>query len=230
LQEHIADGWRPVALEEHHLVDLFRPHVRCKVTREAISPVGNGQRYYHPELGAWNGKEVMAAIDPMEWRAVWVKTLQGEFLFVADLVKATGYRAKSQYEIAEGKRAEAQVKRLSQKVEAIHARTGTALAAPASSQIVLGGRVIDADSLEHFAPQTEAADVPTNEEPRQIEQKPEHRSRSDRTPAENYADWRALDARLQAGELLDEADARWHRMYPASAQYRAEAQKEKAAA
>ena len=110
LQEHIDAGWKPVALEEEHLVDLFRPHVRCKVTREAVSPVGNGQRYRFSGLGAWNGQEVSVAVDPMDWRAVWVKTLEGEFIGVADLVEATGYRAKTQYEIAEEKRAAASTK------------------------------------------------------------------------------------------------------------------------
>jgi len=238
LQEHIDNGWLPVALEEHHLVDLFRPHVRCKVTREAISPVGNGQRYHHPEIGAWNGKEVMAAIDPMDWRAVWVKSLDGAFLFVADLVKATGYRAQSQYEIAQNKRADAQLKRLSKKAEAVRARTGTMIAAPVSSQIVLGGRVIDAEALAVIAEHPPEA-------PRDQQDAPEHAasdttvrpgmasgavSRSDRTPAENYADWLALDAAITAGQVTTEADARWHRMYPSSAQYRAEAGKRKAAA
>lgn len=227
LQKHMSEGWRPVALEEHHLVDLFRPHVRCKVTREAISPVGNGQRYYHPEIGGWNGKEVMAAIDPMDWRAVWVKSLDGTFLFVADLVKATGYRAKSQYEIAESKRTEAQLKRLSNKADAVRARTGTVIAAPASSQIVLGGRVIDADALATIeCDSRQSLENVAEEEARA----PQGLSRSDRTPAENYADWLALDARQQTGDTLTESDARWHRMYPNSAQYRAEAGKRKAAA
>ena len=53
--------------------------------------------------------------------------------------------------------------------------------------------------------------------------------RSERPAAENYAEWLALDARLCAGESLNEADARWHRSYPQSAQYRAEAKRKAAA-
>ena len=110
-----------------------------------------------------------------------------------------------------------------------------ALAAPASSQIVLGGRVIDADSLQaSYADPMHGAGESMQDAPAVCTPPPElctpARSRSDRTPADNYADWLAIEARLQAGEVLDEADARWHRMYPASAQYRAESQKRKAAA
>ena len=53
--------------------------------------------------------------------------------------------------------------------------------------------------------------------------------RSERPAADNYAEWQALDARLQAGETIAEADARWHRSYPQSAQYRAMAKKKAAA-
>lgn len=213
LAEHMANGWRPVALDEHRLIDLFRPHVRCKVTREAISPVGNGQRYYHPELGAWNGKEVMAAVDPTDWRAVIVKTLAGEPLFIADLVAATGYRAKSQYEIAEGKRAEAQMKRLSKKAEAVRARTGMALVAPKANEVVIAGpaiRIEEAvaagqDLIEVQAATPKVAVATSNVAPSSTSM-----SRSERPITDVAAEWLALDARIAAGETVDAEDAHWH--------------------
>ena len=38
-------GWVPVLMDEAHIVDLFRPHVRKTVRRGTVSPYG-GQRYY----------------------------------------------------------------------------------------------------------------------------------------------------------------------------------------
>lgn len=49
--------------------------------------------------------------------------------------------------------------------------------------------------------------------------------RSERPASQNYAEWLDLDTRLQAGEPVSEADARWHRTYQNSAQFRAESKK-----
>jgi putative transposase len=212
LQAHVEAGWQPVALGEEHLIDLFRPHVRCKVFREAISPVGNGQRYRFSGLGAWNGQEVMVAIDPMDWRAVWVKTLEGVFLGVADLVTASGYRAHTQYEIAEKKRAVGQLKRLETKTEHVNARTSLDVAVPASRQIDIAGKIIDVAALSASAPLPEplrAQALPT-----MLPLLP----RSERSAAENYAEWCDLQARQSRGEALSEIDARFIGSWPNSRQ------------
>lgn len=222
LQQHINDGWQPVTLTEDHLVDLFRPHVRCKVTREAISPVGNGQRYHFTGMGAWNGQEVLAAIDPMDWRAVWVKTLEGEFLGVADLVQATGYRAKTQYEIAEEKRANAQIKRKTGDIEKIRARSGQTLAVPVASQIVIGGRVFDPNALESTAqrlPEASSSDVAI---PAAMEKPAATQvSRSERPVEENHAEWIEIGDRIARGEPVSDQERRIHQRWPESGQGRA---------
>ncbi|MBW7901223.1 MAG: Mu transposase C-terminal domain-containing protein [Rhodocyclaceae bacterium] len=221
MQAHIDAGWQPVALSDDHLVDLFRPHVRCKVTREAVAPIGNKQRYRFPGLGAWNGQEVLVAIDPMDWRAVWVKTLEGELLGVADLVEASGYRAKSQYELAEEKRASAQIKRKTDDIAKIRARSGLQIAAPVASQIVIGGRVIDAAALSSITtpidaalPQaTPAAPGDTHISAREVVQadtSPTPRSRREMSNDELLAAWQAIDARIAAGEAVSDDDAYWH--------------------
>lgn len=217
LQAHVADGWEPVALSDDHLVDLFRPHVRCKVTREAVSPVGNGQRYHFAGLGAWNGEEVMVAIDPMDWRAVWIKSLDGEFLGVANLVEASGYRAKSQYEIAEEKRANAQIKRKTGDIAKIRARSGLQIAAPATSHIVIGGRVIDAADISSIATRVPAEQLQAT--PATLDEMPAvaaeivqsaPRSRRDMAPAELIAEWQAIDALIAGGEEVSGDDTFWH--------------------
>ncbi|MBL8396628.1 MAG: transposase [Candidatus Accumulibacter sp.] len=233
LRAFIDDGWRPVELTEDHLVDLFRPHVRCKVTREAVSPVGNGQRYHFPGLGAWNNSEVLVAVDPMDWRAVWIKTLKGELIGIADLVEATGYRAKSVYELAEEKRAAAQRRRLAQKMDRVQARTGQVLPAPVAEQMVIAGQVVDQDALATVINRVKPEQTRLNQT-RSDETDPSHRSsthipRSERPAAENYAEWLEIDGRISNGEALSDADILWHRTYPTSAQYRSESKRKAAA-
>lgn len=153
LMEHIGNGWEPVEVDEHTLVDLFRPHRVCKVSRETVSPYG-GMRYRNPEvLGHWNGKEVVVAYDIHDWRQVWIKTLQGELICIAEFVAATGYRAKTAYEVAEEKRAKAQVRSLDNKKKAVEAQR-------------MGGQVIELPS-DGLIPARDVIDmaIPTRTEP-----------------------------------------------------------------
>lgn len=121
-----------MALEEHHLVDFFRPHLRKTIRRGTVSPFG-GQRYYHADLAHHEGEEVMVAIDIMDGARVWVKTLDGALLCEAGLVEATGYRAQSFYEYTMEKRAGAQIKRKADQIAAIEERMAPALDAPAAA-------------------------------------------------------------------------------------------------
>ncbi len=92
------------------------------------------------------------------------------------------------------------------------------IAQPTDGAMVIGGVVIPHGS---GIPPVKAAvhTLPT----------PAQNPRSERPAADNYAEWIALDARLQAGEAISDADARWHRTYPQSAQFRAEAKRKAAA-
>ena len=234
MQEHINAGWQPVALEDDQIIDLFRPHVSCKVTRECISPVGNGQRYKCDGLGAWNGQHVMASIDPMDWRQVIVKTLEGEMIGVADLVTATGYRAKTHYEIAEEKRGKAQLRLNGQKNKhIINTRMSGEIVVKPAREIVIGGRVLGIADLSAISKKAEiqqpqAIQKRNDELPKPTEKVVQLKPRTERPASENFTEWEALDARIRAGEPVSEADAFWHRSYPGSAQYRAEAKRKTA--
>ena len=128
-------GWEAVLMDEAHLVDLFRPHVRKTVRRGTVSPFG-GQRYYHSDLPHYEGEEVMVAIDIMDAAQVWVKDLEGRLICVADFVEATGYRSMSMYEYALEKRARAQIKRKESQIEQIEQRMAApAIEAPAAPVI-----------------------------------------------------------------------------------------------
>ena len=75
-----------------------------------------------------------------------------------------------------------------------------------------------------------AADAPRHERLQaRAEEIAQPKPRSERSAAENYAEWQAINARLLAGDPVTDADAKWHQRYQATAQYRAEAKKKAAA-
>ncbi|MEO8118723.1 MAG: Mu transposase C-terminal domain-containing protein, partial [Rhodoferax sp.] len=121
LDDAIAGGWCPVALDEASLVELFRQHIRKVVNRETVSTFA-GQRYRHEALSAYNGKEVLVAMDTMDAERVWVKEIDGRLICEALYVNATGYRSQSMYEWALEKRMNAQIKRKENQIDAIRDR------------------------------------------------------------------------------------------------------------
>lgn len=135
LNEHLAGGWEPFKLEAAHLADLFLSHVRKTVRREMVSPYG-GMRYHHPDLGDWNGKEVVVAYDRSDWSQVWVKNLEGELICMAEFSEARRYRPQSEEEMAQEKRVNAQIKRKQQQIDTIEARAGGALLEQESALVI----------------------------------------------------------------------------------------------
>lgn len=121
LEQFRAEGWEPVMLSEAEIVDAFRPHVKKTVRRGGVSPF-SGQRYDHPVLEHWNGKEVMVAIDIMDWRSVWVKDLQGRLICEAKYLEGRLPRPQSMYEAAFEKRERAQIRRRENQIDAIESR------------------------------------------------------------------------------------------------------------
>ena len=231
-------GWKAHNLKPEDTETLFRPRVTRTIQRAEINLFTN--IYFSAQLAEFHGIEAQIAYDIHDASRVWVYTPEGRFICEA---QANGnlrhYMPVPVVQQAREKRAKGRLSRVDAKrdeiLEELHG--SPAIAAPVASQIVIGGRVIDAEALstirEGAEPQaqrdlTSHADESAAEDCNVVQPAP--RSRSDRTAAENYADWQAIDARLQAGEILADSDARWHRMYPASAQYRAEATKKKAAA
>lgn len=228
-----ARGWQAHTLKAEDTDTLFRPRVTRTIQRAEINLFTN--IYFARELAEFHGIDAQIAYDIHDPSKIWVYTPEGRFICEA---QANGnrrhYMPVPVVQQAREKRAKGRLARVDAKrdeiLEELHG--APAIAAPASSQIVLGGRVIDADALAAVSFESTEICIPATENRRLVtENRPAVPvSRSERTPAENYADWCALDARLKAGDTLGEDDARWHRMYPASAQYRAEAGKRKAAA
>ena len=157
LEAFRQDGWKAVALEERELSDLFRPHVKCKVVRGMVTPY-SGMKFKHPDLNHYLGKEVLVAYDIMDYRQVWVKTLDGTMICVAAFAEATGYRAKTAYEDGEERRALARIRAREKQIEQIEARH-PGLAEERGAMVIEGqfGRTLDEDGLITLLPEAEQA-------------------------------------------------------------------------
>lgn len=125
LQKARDEGWEPAAVSDAELIEIFRPHVKKKVSRGTVIPYG-GMRYRHAELDNYLGKEVIVAYDIMDWSRVWVKDKDGSLICEARFVETTGYRPESAYESAEKKRAAAQIKLREKQIDQISERLPTA--------------------------------------------------------------------------------------------------------
>ena len=230
-----AKGWQALRLDKSELDTLFRPRVTRALRRAEIQLFNN--IYFSRELEEFHGMEVHVAYDIHDPSQVWVYLPSGQLLCTA---QANGnrkhYMPVAAVEQARQERAKGRLARVDAKREEIleELHGGPALSAPSASQIVIGGRVIEHESISSkpepvkiTAPQA----IPSRSDELQARAAGIVKtvSRSERPAAENYAEWLALDARMRAGEALNEADARWHRSYPQSAQYRAEAKRKAAA-
>ena len=234
LRNFQARGWAVHLLAVDELSTLFRPRVTRTLSRAEIRLFNN--IYFARELEEFHGLEAHIAYDIHDPSTIWVYAPDGRLLCTAEVNgNSKHYFPVPVIEQARQKRAQGRLSRVDAKreeiLEELHGRAP--INAPTSSQVVIGGRIIEHDALTPSpAPETKAArTIPTR--PEALKQRAEEIvqpiPRSDRPAAENYADWLALDARLQAGETVSEADARWHKTYPQSAQFRAIAKRKAAA-
>ena len=238
LKSFQARGWEAEVLTAEDSATLFRPRVTRTLARSEIRLFNN--IYFARELEEFHGLEVHVAYDIHDPSRVWVYLPSGQLLCEAQVNgNSKHYFPVPVVEQARQKRAKGRLAKVDAKREEIleELNGGPALAAPSASQIVIGGRIIEHEAISSSAPvaqREESRGTPsrTDELKRRADEivQPEIRCpRSDRPAAENYAEWLEIDRRLQAGEPVGEADARWHRTYPNSAQYRAEAKRKAAA-
>lgn len=204
LLEHIAHGWEPVALAEHELIAEFRPHVTVTIRRDTVTPWG-GMRYYHPVLATMNDKPVIVAYDLADYHHVWVKDLDGTPICTADFVEATRYHAMSAQMAEEEKRAQAALKRLDKKRDAVIER--------------MPGEVLTLESI----PANQIAGLETIAKKIEIRQEnPVEMAptipQDDREKYWFYCSWKEKAA---TGEGVPEALQPFMQSYPKTAKYRA---------
>lgn len=227
----MARGWVAERLTDEEMVDFFRPRITRTATRGEINLFTN--IYFSRQLEEFHGLALHVAYDIHDPAKVWIYAPDGRFICEAEVNgnKRAAFPVAVQQQARE-RRAKGRLQKIDVKRTEIleELRGGPALSAPASDQIVIGGRILDRDALNHSVPKAEQ----TEEKPRQARQiteqrEPAARSRSERSAAENYAEWVDIDCRVLAGQAVSEHDARWHRSYQQSAQFRAEAKRKVAA-
>ncbi len=222
-----ASGWEPEELSPTELDTLFRPRVVRTLARAEIRLFNN--LYFARELEEFHGLEAHIAYDIHDASRVWVYAPDGRLICTAEVNgNAKHYFPVPVVEQARQKRAQGRLNRVETKREEILAELngGAALPAPEAAQIVIAGRIVEPAAVlarrQAIADATdaEARPAPITASMPAIQPQPA-RPRSERDPAENYADWLALDELIKQGKEVSDADARWHRTYPNSAQYRA---------
>ncbi|TVO57567.1 Mu transposase C-terminal domain-containing protein [Denitromonas halophila] len=220
-----AKDWVPHTMAPAELDTLFRPRVTRTLARAEIRLFNN--IYFARELEEFHGTEVHVAFDIHNADQVWVYLPDGRLICRAQVSGNTKhYFPTPVIEQARQKRAKGRLARVDVKREEILAELHGAEALPAleAAPVVIGGRVIQREAA--LAKRT--ADV-ADAEPIALSQpaaKPAPAlSRSERSAADNYAEWLALDERINRDEPVSEADARWHASYPTSAQFKAHSKK-----
>lgn len=223
---HLARGWAPALMGADEIATLFRPRVVRKLGRAEIRLFNN--IYFARELEEFHGLEGHIAYDIHDASRVWVYAPDGRLICEAKVNgNARHYYPVPVVEQARQRRAKGRLARVESARDEILAelRGAPALSAPEAGQIVIAGRVIDPAALAQRAAVREAIEV----HPEPVTE-PGHapaaaQPRSERSAADNYADWLALDTRIAAGEAASEAEIRWHRSYPNSAQFKAHVKK-----
>lgn len=230
---HLAQGATVERVPADALATLFRPRVARTLARAEIRLFNN--IYFARELEEFHGLEAHIAYDIHDASRVWVYAPDGRLICEAEVNgNARHYFPVPVVEQARQRRAQGRLNRVETKREEILAELhgAPALAAPAAGQIVIGGRIVDpAAALAERQAIADAivveAGAPAPEAPGKSVPAPDikPRPRGQRDPAENYADWLALDQLIKQGTEVSEADARWHRTYQTSAQFSAQHKK-----
>ncbi|MGK4342551.1 DNA-binding protein [Ectopseudomonas oleovorans] len=194
----LADGWEPLKAEAHVVEALVRPQVVRTTNRAEVRIFGG--IYFLQALEAYHGQEVRVAYDFRDASRVWVHTLDGELIGEAVLGgNASPAMPQSLMDKATEKREKGQLARLVKKAKTVtgqdvelHVVPKAAPSAELTEQQLEDAREYAALTLERQAP---TFTVPDNDMTR-------------------YDLWQELEARRQRGEVLSEAEANWHALYP----------------
>ena len=231
-----AKGWEQHMLPAEVLETLFRPRVSRTVARGELTLFNN--RYFARALEEFHGEIIHVAYDIHNVGAVWAYWPDGRLICTAEVNgNSKHYFPVPVVEQARQKRAKGRLAKVEVKREEILAElhgTGAIPMTLEAGPLVIGGRIVQPEAVlaARHAAVADASEVAaaTPKDMPQIKPKPEPKgaavpSRSDRSAADNFADWAALDQRITNGEEVTEADTRWHRTYPNSAQYKAHLKK-----
>ena len=120
-----AKGWQPDTLSEAEAADLFRPYERRSVRRAMVSLFGNS--YFHIDLEAYHGEDVLVGYDMHDACRVWVRDLQERLICVAEFEgNSRAYFPVSAVEAAHERRIKGRLRRVEAKKAEIEAERGSA--------------------------------------------------------------------------------------------------------
>ncbi|WP_062228779.1 Mu transposase C-terminal domain-containing protein [Aureimonas frigidaquae] len=207
-----ANGWEPALLPAELTQDLFRPQLVRTVQRGEISlPWG---RYFAQALEPYGGERVRVGYDVHDGTKVWVRRLDDERLIcIAERDgNVVDEQPQSRIEYARDQREKRRIDLRERQIELIRAERGPALI---DLDRQMPSNVIDlhAELEREFVAQQAVTHEATHEI--DIPQGPA-------MGRERYETWLHVDGLIAAGRIVDQKLERWHRAYPATAEYRAE--------
>lgn len=206
-QAAIDGGWEPMRITDTEAADLTRPYEQRTVRRGLVQVLG--QTYYHTELAAYHGEEVLVGYDIHDASHVWVRTLEGRLICIADFEgNKRAYMPQSAVQLAAERRAAGREQRLMTHLDEVRAelagsrvidlRAEPVPLAPAVAAI--HRQLVDASAAVN---DDTAANAPTIE-----------------TPTDRWLRWCDLDAAIAAGTEVPDPDRQWWERYPLSAEWK----------
>ena len=206
-QQFTVNGFKKIELSAIEQGALYRPTAIRKIVRGEIELFTN--LYFSHNLKEFHGENLRVAYDIHDASLVWVLDDDGRVITTAEINgNRRHFMPVSVVEQARDNRIKHAIKRIDVKRDHLIDQQSGQLIEPTMI------------AIPHFPPAPDFAKA--DSETAIISPKiPAKVPRSSRPAAENYQDWLELDARVAAGEILTEDEARWHASYPNSAQFRA---------
>jgi len=169
--------------------------------------------YFARELDLYHGREVQVGYDIHNVQLVWVRDLDGRLICTAGLdAHASPYFAQPVIEQAREKRLKQQLKRNDRKRDNILAGAAPMLeAAPVAVDLTPAQQAAHAELVREFEQTMQARGAPAEQarpEPRPLDIK-----------KARYLRALALEQRLERGEQISDAEARWLSGYQTTAEY-----------
>jgi putative transposase len=206
---HMANGWNQ---DDHQLTDgeievLFRPRIKRKVVRSAVSLFGN--TYFNKILEHYEGEDLQVAYDIHDGEQVQIWDKDERLICYAEFEKnRTQFFAQSQQDKAADDRAKRRAKIKMDELEEIEAERRGIVDIKPEAQVV-----------DIHAP---SAQITADKKALQLEM--DAKATSVEIPEDDkgkFVFWNALDTRLGGGERLAGKEMLFYEAYRKSASYRA---------
>jgi putative transposase len=231
--DFVAGGWEPVRPDDAaDFETAFRPRELRTVRRGEVSIFSN--LYFSRDMAEFHGDKVLVGYDLHDASKVWLYTPEGRFITTAEI---NGNRRPwfqgvlTAREHDHERRVKGRLRRVNAHLEEVRAEMTNTLEG-ASIRIPDGKMMVGATVLEIPLGAARVVEEPLPLSPCPVPAGgrgeacvPDFISRTERDPAQNYAEWQEINRRILVGEPVLETEASWHQQYQTSAQYRAEARR-----